>query len=98
MFIETQIVTEEAHAIGNGDLILNCDDNYTETQITVKDIATGTAIITVLPPNGTQYEAVSGGTLDLSVSASITISNYRVGKVKINMSPDVDYSAEVVRY
>lgn len=98
MFITTILTTPGSHLIGDGDLIIDCENRFTETQIKITGPTSGTMTITVQPPNGDFYEAVTGGVLDLAISKSITISNYRIGKVKLVMSVDADFNAEVDRY
>lgn len=80
---------------GSSPEVIELDKSYDVTEITLKDIAAGTAVLRAKSANGDEFETVDNGTIDLSSKRTWLIDGFRLSEIEITIAPATSYTGTI---
>lgn len=89
---------DQSYTIGNTSLIVDCDDSYTEHEIVINTLATGTVTARAKVRGADSFESVVDGSIDLTANRSLIISGRQIDEIELTVSPDASFDAVIYEF
>lgn len=83
---------------GVSPLVVSIDSDYTENQITITGLATGTMTVKYKAQGGDVLETFTNNTLDLTTARTIKLEGLQLEEIELSVAPAAAYNYRIEQW